>query len=35
MALKPTYDELKNRVSELEHEAANCRFAEKSLQAHQ
>lgn len=32
MKSKPTYDELKKRVAELEAEAANCRFAEESLQ---
>jgi PAS domain S-box-containing protein len=31
MKSKPTYEELKNRVSELESEAANWRFAEESL----
>ncbi|CAB1080056.1 hypothetical protein JY97_08145 [Alkalispirochaeta odontotermitis] len=31
MEPKPTYDELKKRVLELEIEAANCKFAEKSL----
>jgi PAS domain S-box-containing protein len=31
MESKPTYDELKKRVLELEIEAANCRFAEESL----
>jgi hypothetical protein len=29
--MKPTYEELINRVSELEIEAENCRIAEKSL----
>ena len=31
MEPKPTYDELKKRVAELEIEAANCRLAEESL----
>jgi PAS domain S-box-containing protein len=31
MEPKPTYDELRKRVHELEIEAANCRFAEESL----
>ena len=31
MKSKPTYEELKNRVSELESEAASWRFAEESL----
>jgi hypothetical protein len=29
--MKPTYEELKNRVLELEAEAENCRVAEESL----
>ena len=32
MESKPTYDELQKRVLELKIEAANCRFAEESLQ---
>ena len=32
MESKPTYDELRKKVLELEIEAANCRFAEESLQ---
>jgi PAS domain S-box-containing protein len=32
MESKPTYDELRKKVLELETEAANCRFAEESLQ---
>ncbi len=32
MEPKPTYDELQKRVLELEIEAANCKFAEESLQ---
>jgi PAS domain S-box-containing protein len=31
MESKPTYDELRKRVQQLETEAANCRFAEESL----
>ena len=31
MKSKPTYEELKNRVSELKSEAASWRFAEESL----